>query len=117
MIRPPGKGLSRSIPDLNHLPADEAQRARERLAKFNLACGCEAGAIVGFGSLALYIVGLLIGPWRTEGGSMTAFAIGIGVFIIGTCTGKILGLARVKIQRDRFLDELEGRLAREGGNR
>ena len=119
LSQPPGPvgrtDLNRPVPALDRLPADEAQRAHERLAELDRACGCDIGAVVALSALALYIVAMLVGPSRIGGSLAVTIGVGLAIFIIGAGVGKTLGLMRVRYQRNRLLDELEVRMAARDG--
>jgi hypothetical protein len=101
--------------DLGGLPAPDADRIRERLAKLDRACGCTLGAAVALTATAMYVLAVVIGPGRVAGSWWATLALGTAVFLAGVGVGKSLGLTRARRQRQRLLDDLAARDEVEGG--
>lgn len=102
---------TRPAPDLTALPAEEAERARSRLAELENACGCALGSAVAFTALAAYIAVLPFGPGLLADSWWVSVGVGAVVFVLAAGAGKTLGQIRARQQRDRLIDELHWRIA------
>jgi hypothetical protein len=111
------RNLRRPVPDLSALPPAEAQHVREQLAKLDRACGCDLGALVALGALALYVAAVVVARDRIGGSLGVRIGVGVAVFIIGAGIGKTLGLMRVRNRRNRLLDQIESQLLTRSGPR
>jgi hypothetical protein len=96
-------------PDLSVLPREEAEQARARLAKFDRACGCAAGAVVALAALGTYI-GLVLGLGLIADSRWITVGVGAAVFVLAAGAGKTLGLMWARHRRDRLLEELHWRV-------
>jgi len=101
----------RPAPDLTALPAEEAERARTRLAELEHACGCALGSAAAFTALAAYIAVLAFGPGLLADSWWVSVGAGAVVFVLAAGAGKTLGQIRARQQRDRLTDELHWRIA------
>lgn len=102
---------TRQAPDLTAMPAEEAERARTRLAELENACGCTLGSAIAFTALAVYIAVLAFGPGLLSDSWWVSVGAGAMVFALAAGAGKTLGQIRARQQRDRLIDELHRRIA------
>jgi hypothetical protein len=106
----------RPIPELSVLPREEADRARRRLDQLERTCACGFSVAGAWLTFAPYAAGVAYWFDLTANNAWALGGIGFAVLIVGAVLGKIFGLTRARIQRDRLLDELYSRVATLGAS-